>query len=80
VDPVVSLDLDVVIAWNQLTEVESLLRGQFFEVKPFPHSLNVSERDSDLRIQIQIDPRYSGFLERSTVRDVLGTPAAGRRD
>jgi hypothetical protein len=68
---VVSLDLDVVIASNRLSEVESLLRGQF-EVEPFPHSLNVSERDSDLRIQIQRDPRYSAFLERSTVRELLG--------
>jgi hypothetical protein len=71
VDPVVSLDLDVVIASSQLAAVESLLRGQF-EVEPFPHSLNVSERDSDLRVQIQTDPRYSAFLERSTVREVLG--------
>jgi hypothetical protein len=71
VDPVVSLDLDVVIASNQLAAVESLLRGQF-GVEPFPHSLNVSERDSDLRVQIQLDPRYSVFLERSTVREVLG--------
>jgi len=71
VDPVVSLGLDVVIASSQLAAVESLLRGQF-EVEPFPHSLNVSERDSDLRVQIQTDPRYSAFLERSTVREVLG--------
>jgi hypothetical protein len=32
----------------------------------------VSERGSDLRVQIQTDPRYAAFVERATPREVLG--------
>ena len=71
VEPVVSLDLDVVVAADRIAEVESLV-GQLFSVQRFAHSLNVSDHASDLRIQIQLDPRYAGFVERATVRDVLG--------
>ena len=71
VEPLVSLDLDVVIAADQLKETESLL-AQEFEVKSFPHSLNVSAVGSDLRVQIQTDPRYTDFLKRATMREVLG--------
>jgi nucleotidyltransferase AbiEii toxin of type IV toxin-antitoxin system len=81
VEPVVSLDLDVVIAADRLAEVESLVTGEF-QVEHFPHSLNVSDRASDLRIQIQLDPRYHPFLERATLRDVLGlrVPVAAIED
>ena len=71
VEPVVSLDLDVVVASEQIVKVQSLL-DKTFEVEPFPHSLNVSSRDSDLRIQIQLDPRYGAFVDRATMREVLG--------
>jgi hypothetical protein len=71
VDPVVSLDLDVVIAVDQLPEVERLF-GAEFTVERFPHSINVSARGSDLRVQLQTDPRYEAFLAKATVRDVLG--------
>jgi hypothetical protein len=73
VEPVVSLDLHVVIASGRLADVETML-GDAFELQRFPHSLNVSDRDSDLRIQIQLDPRYAPFVERAAVRDVLGLP------
>jgi len=73
VDPVVSLDLDVVIASHQLADVEPLLEARF-NVERFPHSLNVSGAGSDLRIQIQLDSRYSAFVGRARVRDVLGLP------
>ena len=39
VDPVVSLDLNIVIAVEQLATVESLL-GQEFRVERFPHSID----------------------------------------
>ena len=70
-EPVVSLDLDVVIAVDQLARAEKLFSGEF-HVERFPHSLNVSALGSDLRVQIQTDPRYASFIERSTMRDVLG--------
>src|SRR5690349_7358319 len=71
VEPVVSLDLDVVVAVEQLTRTEALLR-QELSVERFPHSLNVSVPNSDLRVQIQTDPRYTSFVDRASVRDVLG--------
>jgi Nucleotidyl transferase AbiEii toxin, Type IV TA system len=70
-EPVVSLDLDVVIAVDRLLEAEKLLSDEF-HVERFPHSLNVSALGSDLRVQIKTDSRYAPFVARSTMRDVLG--------
>ena len=70
-EPVVSLDLDLVVAAEQLEEVESVLRRSF-KVERFPNSLNVSLPDSDLRVQIQTDPRYADFVERAELRSILG--------
>lgn len=71
VDPMVSLDLDVVVAGDQLASVEELLR-RHFDIKRFAHSVNVYADRSDLRIQLQTDPRYSPFVARAEARDVLG--------
>ena len=81
VEPLVSLDLDLAIAVEQLVQVRKLLE-QIFTVEEFPHSLNISTPDSDLRIQIQTDPRYSGFVERATPREILGLqlPVASLED
>lgn len=54
VEPLVSLDLDLVVALNQLDQAERLL-SKSFSVKRFPHSLNISFPNSDLRVQIQTD-------------------------
>ncbi len=72
VEPVVSLDLDIAIAADQLEQVEALLQTASFQVKRFPHSLNLTLPGSDLRIQIQTDPRYAAFPERAAEREVLG--------
>jgi hypothetical protein len=81
VSPLISLHLGLVIAIDQLTLVESLLRTQF-EVESFPHSLNISSPGSELRVQIQTDPRYFGFVDRSSRREVLGVslPVAALSD
>ncbi|MFZ5864013.1 MAG: nucleotidyl transferase AbiEii/AbiGii toxin family protein [Nitrospirota bacterium] len=71
VEPLVSLDLDVVIAAEQIDEVEALLAREF-RIEHFPHSLNISRPGSDLRVQIQKDPRYADFVPRATARRVLG--------
>ena len=70
-DPVVSLDLDIAIALDQIPVAAAAL-AEHFEVEEFPHSLNVSASDSDLRVQIQTDPRYAAFVDRAQLRDVLG--------
>src|SRR5438093_13365344 len=53
VDPVVSLDLDVVVAADRIADVEALAR-ELFTIERFPHRLNVSDPASDVRIQIQL--------------------------
>ena len=71
VDPVVSLDLNLVIVTSQLEMVEQLLESHF-EVRRLPYSLNVYQTGSDLRVQIQTDPRYADFPQRATPQEVLG--------
>jgi hypothetical protein len=70
-EPLVSLDLDVAVATEDLDRVEKLLSGRF-RIERFPHSVNVSAAGSQLRVQIQTDPRYVAFVPRATPREVLG--------
>jgi hypothetical protein len=70
-EPLVSLDLHLVVAVDQMEEVERLL-GSRFHLERYPHSLNVSEQGSQLRVQIQTDPRYFDFPFRSEEQRVLG--------
>ena len=72
VEPLVSLDLDIVIATDQLEQVEALLETHGFQIKQYAHGLNVALHGSSLRLQIQTDPRYAAFPQRATEREVLG--------
>jgi len=80
-EPLVSLDLDLAVAVEHLEKVEALLRARF-KVQRFPHSLNISQVDSKLRVQVQTDPRYSEFVARAAPRNVLDLtlPVADVRD
>ena len=80
-DPVVSLDLDIVVATSDLERLDQLV-GERFAVQRFAHSINVSLPGSDLRVQIQTDPRYSAFVDRASERTVLGVtlPVAAIED
>jgi hypothetical protein len=71
VEPLVSLDLDLAVAVDQLEQVAALLESHF-DVRRFPHSLNIGMPGSDLRVQVQTDERYSSFVERASTRTVLG--------
>jgi hypothetical protein len=71
VEPLVSLDLDIAVEGAQVDQVRKLAK-QRFHSEEFPHSLNISSPGSDLRVQIQTDPRYGDFVECASVRDVLG--------
>lgn len=73
VEPLVSLDLDVVIAADQVAQLTSIVPASYRQ-ETFAHSLNLSRVGSDLRIQVQTDPQYASFVERATVRNVLGVP------
>jgi len=81
VEPLVSLDLDLVVAAKERESVEAALRERF-KVEQFAHSVNVSMPGSDLRVQIQTDPRYQPFVERASRREVLGVrlPVASVED
>jgi len=71
VEPLVSLDLDLAVAVDQIDQVRKLMQ-QHFQVEAFPHSLNVSSAGSNLRVQFQTDPRYGEFVERAAIREELG--------
>ena len=71
VEPVVSLDLDLAVATNEVSSTEDLLR-RHFRVERFSHSVNVSMPGSDLRVQLQTDERYGAFVGGASERDVLG--------
>ena len=70
-EPLVSLDLDLVVAVDQIDQVEALFEKHFV-VKRFPHSFNVTIPGSDVRVQIQTDKRYSSFLDGASLRFILG--------
>src|SRR5579871_6274625 len=81
VEPLVSLDLDLAVAVEQVDDVRQLL-GASFAVEQFPHSLNISAPGSNLRVQIQTDPRYGDFVNRASIREILGLqlPVAALED
>ncbi len=70
-EPVVSLDLDIVAAAERLRDLKQALPAGS-KVRKFAHSLNISYPGSDLRIQVQTDPRYQSFLSKARTKDVLG--------
>lgn len=66
-----SLDLDVAAAAEQLSAVESLRRREF-TVRREARGLKASLPGSDVRVQIQTDPRYADFVGRAAAGQVLG--------
>ncbi len=48
------------------------LASEKFKVERFPYSINLTARRSDLRVQVQTDPHYQAFIERSLRKKVLG--------
>jgi len=72
VEPVVSLDLDVVIKTKNIDSVSKEVVQKGLKVERFEHSVNLTSSRSDLRIQIQTDPRYQEFLSRASSKIVLG--------
>jgi hypothetical protein len=68
---VVSLDVDIVLAVEDTPGFVDAA-GRQFRVRSFRHSINLAHPSSDLRIQLQIDPRYQAFIPRARSRSVLG--------
>jgi hypothetical protein len=72
VEPVVSLDLDIVVAAEDVEKVSETARERGFAVEHFQHSVNLTIKGSDLRIQLQTDSRYQSFILNAETRNVLG--------
>ena len=70
-EPVVSLDLDIVVATDDI-EATCKAVEPYFKIDRFAHSVNLCSSKSDLRIQIQTDPRYQDFIPGAETRTVLG--------
>jgi hypothetical protein len=68
--PVVTEDLDIVVAAGEIDALEAALRKEF-KVRRFEHSINVTTTGSKLQLQIQTDPRYFDFVDRAKVREVM---------
>ena len=79
-EPLVSLDLAVAV--EDFDRLLTLAADAGIVAETFPHSVNLSHPGSDLRIQIQTDPRYGDFPRRAERRTVLGLelPVASLED
>ena len=71
-EPVVTLDLDLIVAAEATPTVVDASSRAGFSSQRFAHSINLSASGSDLRIQLQTDPRYASFIDRAEPRAVLG--------
>jgi len=72
VEPVYTLDADIVVVLSELRGIQNDLIASGFTVEEFPHSLNAKMKGSDLRIQFSLDGRYQDFLNATRVVEVLG--------
>jgi len=72
VEPVVSLDIDIVAAVGDIESICKAARERGLKVEQFEHSVNITSPDSDLRIQLQADPRYQKFVSNAENGNVLG--------
>lgn len=71
VEPVYTLDADIVAILSVLSDLTSYLEEQGFTSESHAHSVNVAAQ-SDLRIQFTLDERYQPFPARSVETVVLG--------
>jgi len=71
-EPVVSLDLDLVVVTDKIDALCHAASSKGVKIERFEHSVNLSPPGSDLRIQLQTDPRYQEFIPRAVLREVLG--------
>lgn len=72
VEPVVSLDLDIVAAADGIGAICTEAQERGLKVEQFKHSVNITSDRSDLRIQLQTDPRYEKFVSTAEDRNMLG--------
>lgn len=74
VEPVYTVDADIVLIAENLSGLTAHLGTLNFEIDTDPHSINAQPPGSDLRIQFTTDARYQAFLTRAVKAEVLGIP------
>jgi hypothetical protein len=72
VEPVYTVDADIVVASDNLPRVRENLAEAGFRFEEFAHSLNASKPGSKLQIQFTQDARYQDFIGRAERHEVLG--------
>ncbi len=72
VEPVYTLDADIVVIASNLSKLAVFLREQGFKTEEHSHPVNALAPESELRIQFTTDERYQPFLARSLEAEVLG--------
>ncbi len=72
VEPGVTLDIDIVIVSEKIDVFLKEVEKQGYEIKRFAHSINLEKKESDLRVQIQLNKRYFSFIKSAQKRSVLG--------
>lgn len=82
VEPVYTIDADVVVAAQNLGAIQLELTAAGFRLEQFTHSLNAKKPPGTLNVQFTQDGRYQGFIARAKPREVLGqiVPVAELRD
>ena len=82
VEPVYTVDVDLVVVAAKLPQIEAALEAVGFKVTPFEHSTNAQRSGSKLNIQFTTDSRYQDFLANAAEREVLGLriPVASLED
>lgn len=80
-EPMVTQDLDIIIAADQIEYVRGLMEERF-KVREFEHILNVYDPDSGLQVQVQRDPALSEIVGRARTYTVmeLAVPVAAPED
>ena len=71
-EPVISLDLDIIVTADDVDKVCDAAQVRGLKVEKFEHRFNLTSPKSDLRIQLQTDPRYQEFIPRSIEKEILG--------
>ena len=71
VEPVYTIDADVVVVSTSLPKIQNELSAAGFSVTEHEHSVNAQMKGSELRIQFATDPRYQDFLADTETKTVL---------
>lgn len=71
VEPVYTIDADLVLATENLPAVRDALVGAGFVVEVFPHSINARKPESKLVLQLTTESRYQDFIGRAERGEVL---------